>query len=151
VEDTAGRPFVGPAGNVLDRALTAAGILREDVYMTNAVKHFKFVRQGKRRIHQTPRITEVMACKPWLEAELEAIRPKAIVLLGATAARSLLGSSIRITRDAGKILATRYAEHTVISVHPSFILRSQDEQQSRAIFERLVSDLMSVRQFARAS
>ena len=92
-----------------------------------------------------------MACKPWLEAELEAIRPKAIVLLGATAARSLLGSSIRITRDAGKILATHYAEHTVISVHPSFILRSQDEQQSRAIFDRLVSDLISVRQFARAS
>jgi DNA polymerase len=145
MEDQRGRPFVGPAGDVLDRALAEAGIARDSIYMTNAVKHFKFVRQGKRRIHQTPRITEVMACKPWLEAELDSIRPKGIVLLGATAAKSLLGSSARITRDAGKVLATRHAEHTVISVHPSFVLRSQDEEQSRAVFQRLIADLTTIR------
>jgi DNA polymerase len=151
VEDVAGRPFVGPAGEVLARALAEAGIVREDVYMTNAVKHFKFTRQGKRRIHQTPRMSEVIACKPWLEAELESIRPQAIVLLGATAAKSLLGSAVRITRDAGKILRTRYAEHTVISVHPSFVLRSGDEAQSKALFDRLVADLASVRPFVAAT
>lgn len=144
VEDDKGRPFVGPAGDVLKRAMDEAGITREDVYMTNAVKHFKFVRQGKRRIHQTPRMSEVIACKPWLEAELETLKPKAIVLLGATAAKSLLGGTVRITRDAGKVLRTRYAEQTVISVHPSFVLRSQNEEQATAVFKQLVNDLKQV-------
>jgi probable DNA metabolism protein len=147
VEDLEGRPFVGPAGEVLARALAEAGVSREDVYTTNAVKHFKFVREGKRRLHQTPRMAEVVACKPWLEAEIAAIRPQAIVLLGSTAAKSLLGSTVRITRDAGTILRSRYAEHTVISVHPSFVLRSQDKAQSREVFERLVADLATVRPF----
>ncbi|HET9696508.1 MAG TPA: UdgX family uracil-DNA binding protein [Terriglobales bacterium] len=151
VEDTQGRPFVGPAGDVLRRAMEEAGITREDVYMTNAVKHFKFTRQGKRRIHQTARMSEVIACKPWLEAELDAIRPKAIVLLGSTAAKSLLGSTVRITRDAGKIYRTRYAAHTIISVHPSFVLRSSDDTQSRAVYQRLVDDLRSVRCFVRST
>jgi DNA polymerase len=147
VEDTQGRPFVGPAGDVLRRAMQEAGITREDVYMTNAVKHFKFIREGKRRIHQTARMSEVIACKPWLEAELEAIRPKAIVLLGSTAAKSILGGTVRITRDAGKVLRTRYAEHTVISVHPSFVLRSGDEEQAKSVYRRLVTDLASVRHY----
>jgi uracil-DNA glycosylase family protein len=95
VEDECGRPFVGPAGEVLDRALAEAGVPRADVYLTNAVKHFKFAREAKRRIHQTPRMSEIIACKPWLEAELEAIRPSAIVLLGSTAAKSLLGATVK--------------------------------------------------------
>jgi DNA polymerase len=151
VEDTQGRPFVGPAGDILRRAMEEAGITREDVYMTNAVKHFKFTRQGKRRIHQTARMSEVIACKPWLEAELDAIRPKAIVLLGSTAAKSLLGGTVRITRDAGKIAKTRYAEHTVITVHPSFVLRSADDSQSRAVYLRLVEDLRYVLPFLRST
>jgi DNA polymerase len=147
VEDLRGRPFVGPAGEVLNRALAQAGIPREQVYMTNAVKHFKFTREGKRRLHQTPRMSEVVACKPWLEAELESIRPDAIVLLGATAAKSLLGSTVRITRDAGKVYRTRYAPHTIVSVHPSFVLRSPDEQQSHAVMQQLIADLATVRPF----
>ncbi|HEX8925340.1 MAG TPA: UdgX family uracil-DNA binding protein [Terriglobales bacterium] len=148
LEDELGRPFVGPAGEVLNRALAEAGVLRADVYLTNAVKHFKFAREGKRRIHQTPRMSEIIACKPWLEAELEAIRPMAIVLMGATAAKSLLGGTVKVTQEAGKVLRTRFAEHTIISVHPSFVLRSVDASQSRAAYERLVADLATVRKFA---
>jgi uracil-DNA glycosylase len=147
VEDQRGLPFVGPAGEVLDRALADAGIPRDQVYMTNAVKHFKHTREGKRRLHETPRMSEIVACKPWLEAELAAIRPQAIVLLGATAAKALLGGTVRITRDAGKFQPTSYAPHTLISVHPSFVLRSRDEEQSRAIFNQLVAHLRTVRRF----
>ena len=141
VEDVRGRPFVGPAGDVLNRAMAEAGIPREQVYLTNAVKHFKFAREGKYRLHQTPRMAEVVACKPWLEAELNALRPQAIVLLGATAAKALLGSTVRITRDAGKAMATRYAPQTIITVHPSFVLRSRDHAQSEAVFQQLVAHL----------
>jgi probable DNA metabolism protein len=141
VEDLRGRPFVGPAGEVLNRALAAAGIPREQVYVTNAVKHFKFTREGKHRLHQTPRMAEAVACKPWLEAELKALQPEAIVLLGATAAKSLLGSTVRITRDAGKLIATRYAPNTIVTVHPSFVLRSGDREQSEAIYQQLVAHL----------
>ncbi len=141
IEDLRGHPFVGPAGEVLDRALAEAGLERTDIYFTNAVKHFKFVRQGKRRIHQTPRMSEIIACRPWLEAELETIGPRAIVLLGATAAKSLLGGSVRVTHDAGRVVRSRFAEHTVISVHPSFVLRSGDKAQSQEIFQQLVRDL----------
>ena len=146
-EDLAGRPFVGPAGEVLRKAMEAAGLERQDVYVTNAVKHFKFVREGKRRIHQTPRMSEVVACKPWLEAELEAVRPDTILLMGATAAKSLLGSTVSVTRDAGKVFETRHAKRAMITVHPSFVLRSREPQQAEAAFQRLVADLRSVAKF----
>ena len=141
VEDLRGRPFVGPAGEVLNRAMAEAGIPRDQVYVTNAVKHFKFTREGKHRLHQTPSMAEVVACKPWLEAELTALKPHAIVLLGATAAKSLLGSTVRITRDAGQAIATRYAPQTIITVHPSFVLRSRDGEQSQAVYQQLVAHL----------
>jgi DNA polymerase len=144
-EDLRGRPFVGPAGEVLDRALREAGIPRDAVYVTNAVKHFKFTREGKHRLHQTPRMSEVVACKPWLEAELKSIQPQAVVLLGATAAKSLLGSTVRITRDAGKRFATHYAPHTILTVHPSFVLRSRDPESSQSIYRQLVEHLALAR------
>src|SRR5262249_33320871 len=112
-EDLRGAPFVGPAGEVFDRALVEAGLDREKLYVTNAVKHFKFVMRGKRRIHQTPRLTEVAACRPWVEAELQAIKPESLVCLGATAARSLLGVDFRLMRDRGRIFATPWAPRTV--------------------------------------
>lgn len=144
-EDLSGRPFVGPAGEVLDRALAEAGIPRTQVYLTNAVKHFKHVREGKRRIHQAPRMPEIVACKPWLEAELASIRPTVIVLLGATAAKALLGNSVRVTRDAGKVFRSPHAVHTIVSVHPSFVLRSPDPEASESIFNQLVADLRTAR------
>ena len=147
-EDVIGRPFVGPAGEVLARAMEAAGVERTDVYVTNAVKHFKYVREGKRRIHQTPRMSEVIACKPWLEAELASVQPSTILLMGATAAKSLLGSTVSVTRDAGKVFETRYAAHAMITVHPSFVLRSRESQQAEAAFQRLVTDLRSVSKLA---
>jgi uracil-DNA glycosylase len=143
-EDLSGHPFVGPAGEVLERAMERARVDRSAVYVTNAVKHFKFLREGKRRIHQTPRVTEVMACKPWLEAELETIKPRAILLLGATAGKALLGSTVSVMRDAGKVFRTSFAEHAMLSVHPSFVLRSRDPEQSASAFERLVRDLEAV-------
>ena len=143
-EDISGRPFVGPAGEVLQRAMQQAGVDRRAVYVTNAVKHFKFTREGKRRIHESPRMSEVVACKPWLEAELETIKPQAILLMGATAAKALLGSTVSVTRDAGKVFRTVHSERTMVSVHPSFVLRSRDPRQSAVAFERLVADLRSV-------
>lgn len=145
VEDISGRPFVGPAGDVLDRALEEAGFDRADLYLTNAVKHFKFRREGKRRIHQTPRLSEIIACKPWLVAELENVRPEVLVLLGATAAKAVLGASKRVTEQAGRAIQTRFAPHTIVSVHPSFVLRSKDPASSQAAFSRLVVDLRSAK------
>ena len=135
-EDLAGRPFVGPAGRVLDQGLVAAGIERDHVYVTNTVKHFKWRARGKRRIHDKPNRGEINACRPWLDAELAAVRPRVLVLLGATAAQALLGASFRVTRERGRPLAnTGFAEHVVATVHPSAIVRIRDAAE-RAQAER---------------
>jgi uracil-DNA glycosylase family protein len=126
-EDRAGRPFVGPAGRELDKALEAAGIARDEVYITNVVKHFKFEERGRRRIHQTPKRFEIDACKPWLEEELRLIDPEALVLLGATAAKALLGASFRLTRHRGELLDSDLAPIVAATIHPSGILRAPDE------------------------
>jgi DNA polymerase len=144
VEDREGRPFVGPAGRVFDRALAAAGLSREAAYVTNAVKHFKFEERGKARLHKRPAAGEVKACRPWLEAELATIRPLAVVLLGATAAQALFGKSFRVTRERGVPLASNLAPLVLATAHPSSILRAPDEVARRAAFEALVSDLRTV-------
>ena len=126
-EDLAGRPFVGPAGKLLDRALDAAGIERADAYVTNAVKHFKWEPRGKRRIHKKPNTTEVAACRPWLDAEVAAVQPDLIVLLGATAAQSVLGSSFRVTKQRGAIVETTFGVPAMATVHPSSLLRAPDD------------------------
>jgi uracil-DNA glycosylase len=140
-EDLTGRPFVGPAGEVLDRALAEAGLAREALYVTNAVKHFKFVARGKRRIHQTPRPAEIAACRPWLEAQLAAIKPETVVCLGATAARALLGPEFRLMREHGRIVATRWAPRTLATLHPSAVLRGEDEVAQARLYRMLVEDL----------
>jgi DNA polymerase len=147
-EDLAGHVFVGPAGRVLDRALADAEIDRRRVYLTNAVKHFKFEQRGKRRIHQTPRAKEVAACQPWLLAELGAVRPRGLVVMGATAARSLLGASFRVTRERGRIFESEYAPLTMATVHPSSVLRQRDSAARHAAQEELAQDL---REMATAS
>jgi DNA polymerase len=141
-EDLEGRPFVGPAGRVLDEALAEAGIERESVYLTNAVKHFKWKPRGKRRIHDKPSAGEVKACRPWLDGELEAVRPEVLVLLGATAAQALLGRQFRITRSRGVPIAdTGFAPFLVATAHPSSILRERDDEARRAARAQLVDDL----------
>ncbi len=142
-EDREGHPFVGPAGGVLDRALVEAGIARDDAYVTNVVKHFRYKARGKRRIHQRPDRWQVSACLPWLEAELEMIKPAAVVLLGATAAQALLGSQIRIGRDRGRPIESELAELVTVTTHPSSILRAEDEQRQEAM-EALIADLRAV-------
>ena len=139
-EDRAGRPFVGPAGRVFDEALEAAGIDRTSVYVTNAVKHFKWQARGKRRIHQKPNWTEMTACRPWLEAELAVVKPRVLVLLGATAAQSLLGRQFRVTQHRGKLLESELAEAVTATVHPSSILRGEPEERD-ANFDAFVRDL----------
>jgi uracil-DNA glycosylase len=140
-EDLAGRPFVGPAGRLLDRALDAAGIDRARTYITNAVKHFKWVPRGKRRIHSKPNSMEIQACFPWLEAEIAAVKPAVIVVLGATAAQALLGRSFRVTKQRGVPLSSSFAPHIVATVHPSALLRAPDEATRRAEIERFIDDL----------
>jgi DNA polymerase len=158
-EDRDGMPFVGPAGKLLDKALAAAGIERDDTYVTNAVKHFKFTRseRGKRRIHKTPSRTEVVACRPWLIAELTTVRPELVVLLGATAAKSLLGNDFRITAHRGEplrlpedISGTQQGigPHVVATFHPSSVLRGPPEDRERA-FEALVDDLRTAARLLR--
>jgi uracil-DNA glycosylase family protein len=142
-EDKQGHPFVGPAGRILDRALDEAGIDRADVYVTNAVKHFKWRARGKRRLHQTPRAGEVEACKPWLEAELEAVRPIAVLALGATAAKALYGPSVRVTRDRGQPIESSLAPFTALTIHPSAILRLRDHEREEAL-GGLIEDLRYV-------
>jgi len=143
-EDLEGEPFVGPAGRVLDEALAEAGIARDDVYLTNAVKHFKWRPRGKRRLHQTPRAGEVEACKPWLRAEVEAVRPEALVALGATAAKALFGPSVRVTRDRGRILETPLAPLGAVTVHPSAILRLREHEEREHALAELIEDLGTV-------
>ena len=145
-EDRHGKPFVGPAGRELDRALEAAGIARGEVYVTNVVKHFKFEERGKRRIHQTPRKGEIDACVPWLDTEIKLVRPAAIVTLGATAAKALLGSGFRLTRHRGELLESELAPVVAATIHPSAIVRDRDEESRRRERAALASDLRVVRE-----
>jgi DNA polymerase len=140
-EDLEGAPFVGPAGEVLDRALAEAGLDRGRVYVTNAVKHFKFELRGKRRIHQTPRQPEIVACRPWLEAELEIIKPSVLGALGATAARAILGPDFRLLKQHGQFFATRWAPKTLATIHPSAVLRGQDDAEQARLYAMLLADL----------
>jgi len=145
-EDLQGKPFVGPAGKLLDRALEQAGINRSKVYVSNVVKHFKWQGRGKRRIHQKPNWSEIAACRPWLDAELEAVEPRVLVCLGATAAQALLGRQFRVSRDRGIPVESDLAEHVLATVHPSSILRA-DPERREAEFDELVRDLETVARF----
>ena len=140
-EDLKGAPFVGPAGEVLDRALVEVGIDRQRVYVTNAVKHFSFVERGKRRIHQTPRAPELAACRPWLEAELDLIKPAVLGALGATAARAIFGPEFRLLRQHGQFFATRWSPKTIATLHPSAVLRGQDDAEQARLYAMLRDDL----------
>jgi DNA polymerase len=143
-EDVAGRPFVGPAGKLLDRALAEAGIDRATVYVTNVVKHFKWEPRGKRRIHKKPNAAEVSACRPWLETEIELIRPRAIVCLGATAAQALLGKLFKVSTGRGTFVPSSLAPLVMATVHPSSLLRAPDDETRRAEMKRFVGDLRKV-------
>jgi DNA polymerase len=143
-EDRAGRPFVGPAGRVLDEALAAAGIARDDAYVTNAVKHFKWEPRGKLRLHETPNAGEVRACRPWLDAELGLIRPEALVALGATAARALFGPAFRVSEQRGRPVSSELARFVTATVHPSAVLRRPSSEERREERRRLVDDLRVV-------
>jgi uracil-DNA glycosylase len=144
-EDLAGHPFVGPAGRLLNRALVAAGIARADVYVTNVVKHFKWEPRGKRRIHAKPGPSEISACMPWLQAELDLVKPDVVVCLGATAAQALLGPGFRVTRQRGEWVSSPWAPRVLATVHPSSILRAPDDAARRREFDGLVADLAVVR------
>jgi uracil-DNA glycosylase len=150
-EDLAGRPFVGPAGRVLDEGLEAAGIDRSLAYVTNAVKHFKWTARGKRRIHQKPNAAEMAACRPWLEAELAAVQPKVLVALGATAAQSLLGRQFRVTKQRGVPVESNLAPYVVATVHPSSILRQETEEDRTAAMRDFVADLEVVAKLLRSA
>ncbi len=143
-EDLAGEPFVGPAGALLDRALVEAGIDRKTVYVTNAVKHFKWEPRGKRRIHKKPGSIEIAACRPWLDAEIEAVRPEVIVCLGATAAQALLGRDFRVTQHRGELIASDIVPHILATVHPSSILRAPDDDARHEEYAKFVADLKQV-------
>jgi DNA polymerase len=143
-EDLAGRPFVGPAGRVLDEGLAEAGIDRTLAYVTNVVKHFKWEPRGKRRIHAKPNWAEIAACRPWLDAELEVVKPKVLVCLGATAAQALLGRQFRVTKQRGIPVESELAPHVIATLHPSSILRQETEEDRRAAMVDFVSDLKVV-------
>lgn len=145
-EDLQGRPFVGPAGKLLDTALEEAGITRERTYVTNAVKHFKWEPRGKRRIHKKPNAAEITACRPWIEAEIVAVHPKIIVCLGATAAQSLLGRAFRVTQQRGQLLKSELAPFIMATVHPSSILRAPDQETRHAEMQRFIADLKKAAQ-----
>ena len=140
-EDVAGKPFVGPAGKIMDQALEGAGIDRSHVYVTNAVKHFKWEPRGKRRIHKKPNSREIAACHPWLEAELRLVKPKLLVCLGATAAQAIFGPLFRVTRERGKVLSSKFAPKVLATVHPSSLLRQPNEQSRQREYKRFVLDL----------
>ncbi|MDQ4040832.1 MAG: UdgX family uracil-DNA binding protein [Actinomycetota bacterium] len=143
-EDREGHPFVGPAGRELARGMEAAGLARDDVYITNTVKHFKYKARGKRRIHQKPDAAEIRACLPWLQAELEVVRPEALVCLGATAAQALLGRSFRVTRERGTLVESELAPIVSATIHPSAILRAPDERERQEEREAFAQDLRVV-------
>jgi uracil-DNA glycosylase family protein len=145
-EDREGEPFVGPAGKLLDRALGEAGIPRQESYVTNAVKHFKWrPGEGKRRLHDKPSAAQVRACQPWLLAEIEAVEPALVLALGATAARSLAGTSVRVTRDRGDVLETPLADAGMVTIHPSAILRIRGSEEREQAFDEFVDDLEAAR------
>jgi len=143
-EDIAGKPFVGPAGEVLNRAIAEAGLDRNQIYVTNVVKHFAFEERGKRRIHRTPRLSEVTACRAWVEAELDAVQPDVVVCLGATAAKALLGAQFRITTQRGQFLPTRWSQQTIATFHPSAVLRAESPEHKDEVYVALVNDLKRV-------
>jgi uracil-DNA glycosylase len=144
MEDRQGRPFVGPAGRLLDKALAEARIPRDEVYITNAVKHFRWIQRGKRRLHQKPLIRQVIACKPWLEAEIEVVRPKVLVCLGATAALSMVGRTVRITQDRGKFFDTDSGAAVLITIHPSSIYRLREKDEQEKEYRRFVTEMKLV-------
>jgi len=152
-EDRKGHPFVGPAGRILDQALAEAGIERTAVYVTNVVKHFKWspAERGKRRIHKKPRYSEIQACRPWLDAELNAVKPQVLVCLGASAAQGLLGRDFRVTQQRGKLIESSLAPYVMATVHPSSILRAQDDQSRHSQMQAFVQDLKQVARLLRAS
>jgi len=143
-EDLAGRPFVGPAGRILDRALEAVGIARDDVYVTNVVKHFKWEPRGKRRIHAKPRISEIRACRPWLDTELALIRPRAVVCLGSTAAQALIGPAFKVSTQRGKFVESPLAPLVMATVHPSSVLRSRTDEERHRAMDEFVADLRTL-------
>lgn len=140
-EDVAGKPFVGPAGKIMDQALEEAGIDRKKVYVTNAVKHFKWEPKGKRRLHKKPNSREIAACRPWLEAELRLVKPTLVVAMGATAAHTIFGPSFRVTRERGRILSSKLASRVLATVHPSSLLRQPDEESRHREYKHFVADL----------
>jgi uracil-DNA glycosylase family protein len=146
-EDIEGHPFVGPAGKLLDECLEEAGILRKQVYVTNAVKHFKWELRGKRRLHKKPTSTEVKACRPWLDAEIEALHPKLIVCLGSTAAQALLGADFRVTRERGMPVERAGIPPVIATVHPSSILRARSDEDRRNENANFIADLKKVRKY----
>lgn len=150
-EDLQGHPFVGPAGGVLHRALIEAEIERDDVYVSNAVKHFKFEERGKRRLHKKPSVTEVRACRPWLEAEVALVKPEIIVCLGATAALSVFGPAYRLTKERGKFVEHPWAPHVTSTIHPSAVLRAPDSDQRHEEFRQFVADLKKVNRLLKAA
>lgn len=148
-EDLQGKPFVGPAGAVLDKALEQAGIERDEVYVTNMVKHFKFEPRGKRRIHKKPTALEVSACRPWLEAEIAAVRPEVLVLMGSTAAQGVLGRDFRVTQHRGEWIPSPFAAFVTATIHPSAILRAPDPESRHMEMIRFVADLKVVAEHLR--
>lgn len=149
-EDLSGHPFVGPAGTLLRNAMDEAGIDPADVYLTNAVKHFKYVLKGKRRIHAKPRVIEIRACAPWLDAELRAIKPDLVVALGATAAQAIFGPAFRLTKQRATLLESPVAGRAIATVHPSSILRAPDDDARHAEYKRFVADLKNIAKLSRA-
>jgi uracil-DNA glycosylase family protein len=148
-EDRAGRPFVGPAGRVLDQAIADAGLARETIFVTNAVKHFKFEQRGKRRLHKRPNAHEIERCRWWNDYEKKIVKPHIIVALGATAARSLMGKVITISKVRGEVLSAPDGSHVVVTIHPSWLLRMDDEAQKDAEYKRLVADLRTCTRYLR--
>ena len=144
-EDRKGLPFVGPAGRLLDRALEAAGIDREHLYVTNTVKHFKWQLRGKRRLHKTPAQREIDACHQWLEGEIAAVKPHVICCLGSTAAKAVIGKDFKVSVQRGKFIASPHAPHVFATLHPSALLRLRDEEEKEQAFRRLVGDLSLIR------
>jgi len=149
-EDRLGRPFVGPAGKMLNRALEEAGIDRDLVYVTNVVKHFKWKPRGKRRIHEKPNAREIAACRPWLDAEIAVVKPRVLICLGATAAQALLGRTFKVTEHRGELLRSELAPYVMATVHPSSLLRAPDDETRRREFHRFVKDLSQVAPLVRA-
>lgn len=151
MEDRTGHPFVGPAGTLLRKAMTQAGIDPTSAYITNAVKHFKFIERGKKRIHQKPKTIEIRACEPWLEAELRRVHPQVVVALGATAAQALLGNAFRLSKHRGEVLSSPLASRVVATVHPSAILRAPDSETRHRELAKFVEDLGHVASLLQAS